>query len=284
MAVVQSTQVDGTTPATRYANEGFVFPVDVFTAEEAAVYRAQLETLEARLAGERTGNKGQLNFTHTIFRFANEIVRSPKILDVVESILGPDILVWGSTFFLKEPHTESYVSWHQDLRYWGLDDDEGQVSAWLALGPVNKANGCMRLVPGSHKNAIVEHKDTFDEANFLTRGQEADVEIDESAVVHCELEPGQASFHHGRLLHASAPNQSDERRIGFAINYVSPHVKQVVASKDYAMLVRGEDRYGHFLPVPPPEEDLSPEALDWHHRVLNAQNETLYDGAEQAAR
>lgn len=270
--------------AARYARDGYAFPLDVFSLDEAAAYRAQLEALEARLEGERTGNKGQLNYSHTIFRFVNDIVRNPKILDVVEEILGPDILVWGSTFFIKEPHTESYVSWHQDLTYWGLDDDEGQVSAWLALGPVNKANGCMRFVPGSHKSEIVDHKDTFDASNFLTRGQEADVEIDEEAVVHCELEPGQVSFHHGKLLHASAPNRSGVRRLGLAINYIAPHVQQVVASTDFAMLVRGEDNYGHFQPVPPPEEDLSQEALEWHHRILNAQNETLYEGAEDAAR
>lgn len=270
--------------AVRYARDGYAFPLNVFSPDEAAAYRSQLEALEARLEGERTGNKGQLNYSHTIFRFVNEIVRSPKILDVVEAILGPDILVWGSTFFIKEPHTESYVSWHQDLRYWGLDDEEGQVSAWLALGPVNQANGCMRFVPGSHKSDIVEHKDTFDSSNFLTRGQEADVEIDEDDVVHCELEPGQASFHHGKLLHASAPNRSDVRRLGLAINYISPHVQQVVASTDFAMLVRGEDRYGHFEVVPPPTEDLSEEAMSWHHRILNAQNETLYEGAEDAAR
>lgn len=284
MSAAQAQSVSSGDIATRYAEDGYAFPVDIFSAEEAAAYRAQLEVLEKRVEGTRIGNKGQLNFTHTVFRFADEIARNPKILDIVETILGPDLLVWGSTFFLKEPRTESYVSWHQDLRYWGLDDPEGQVSVWLALGPVYRENGCMRFVPGSHKHPIVEHKDSFDDANFLTRGQEADIDIDEDTVVHCELEPGQVSLHHGKLLHASAPNRSDERRVGFVINYVAPHVKQVVASRDYAMLVRGEDRFGNFLPVPPPEEDLSKDALAWHQRILDAQNETLYDGAEDAAR
>ncbi len=267
----------------RYRDEGCVFPVDVLSEAEAAAYRRRLEELERRAAGSKLGNKTQLNYPHVIFGFADEIVRHPRILDVVESFLGPDILVWGGTFFVKEPHTASFVSWHQDLRYWGLDDEDGQVSAWLALGPVTRENGCMRIVPGSHKGGLLAHRDTFDDQNFLTRGQEVDAEIDEGEVVHVELRAGQASFHHGRLLHGSGPNGSDERRIGFAINYIAPHVHQTVAKEDFAMLVRGEDRYGHFEQVPPPQADLAPEALAWHARILAAQNEVLYDGAPLAS-
>ena len=98
--------------------------------------------------------------------------------------------------------------------------------------------------------------------------------------MHVELAPGQASFHHGRMLHASAPNQSDVRRIGFAINYIAPHVRQLVAHRDFAVLVRGEDRHGNFEHVPSPREDLSEEALAWHHRILTIQNEAMYDGVE----
>ncbi|NNE23232.1 MAG: phytanoyl-CoA dioxygenase family protein, partial [Rhizobiales bacterium] len=126
--------------------------------------------------------------------------------------------------------------------------------------------------------------DTFANDNFLTRGQEAAVEINENDTVQVELTPGQASFHHGKLLHASAPNHSDERRIGFAINFIAPHVRQTVAGEDFGILVRGEDRYGHFVHVPWPSEDMSKEALSWHNRILNTQNEAMYDGAEDAAR
>lgn len=266
--------------AERFFDQGFFFPVTVLDEADAARNRQQLEALERQLQGTTVGNKEQLNYPHVIFRFANQIVRHPGLLDVVESILGPDIMVWGSTFFIKEPHTDSYVSWHQDLRYWGLDDENGQVSAWIALSPVNRANGCMRFVARSHKGPLVEHRDTFSGDNFLTRGQEAAVDIDESDVVHVELEPGQASFHHGRLLHASSPNRSDERRIGFVINYIAPHVRQAVAKEDFAMLVRGEDRYENFHHVPSPDDDLSDQAMAWHGRILKAQNDAMYDGAE----
>ena len=268
----------------KYYRDGYYFPVRAFDYEQAMAYRRELEALEARVGDAKLGNKEQLNFPHVIFRFAAEIVRDPVVLDHVEAMIGPDILVWGATFFIKEPHTESYVSWHQDMRYWGLDDENGQVSAWLALSPVTLANGCMKFAPGSHKGEMVEHADTFANDNFLTRGQEAKVEIDEDALVHVELAPGEVSFHHGKLLHASAPNRSDERHIGLAINYIAPHVKQTVAKEDFGMLVRGEDRHGNFRHVPPPAGDLDEAALARHTRIRAAQNEVLYDGAEDADR
>jgi len=265
----------------RFFADGFLCPVNVFSPEQAQGYRAELEALERRLSGIKTGNKNQLNYPHLLFRFANAICRDEKLLDVVESILGPDILVWGSTFFIKEPKTDTYVSWHQDMKYWGLSDTDGQVSAWIALNNVSQANGCMQFLPKTHLGEMVDHKDTFSDDNFLTRGQEADFTLDEEEIVHIELTAGQASFHHGKLLHASPPNHSDDRRIGYAIQFIAPHVQQNVASKDFAMLVRGEDRYGHFELLNPPDDDLSPEALAAHHRVLTVQNEAMYEGTDK---
>ena len=267
--------------AKNYRQDGYVFPVDALSVDEAMGHRQNLEALEARFGDEKFGNRTQLNYPHVLFRFAYDLICNPKILDVVEAILGPDILVWGSTLFIKEPKTKSFVSWHQDLRYWGLDNDE-EVSAWIALGPVSENNGCMRFVPGSHVHDLLPHNDTFDEDNVLTRGQRAAIDIDEAATVPVELAAGQVSFHHGRLLHASGPNYSDERRIGMAINYISTKTRQIIGSDDYAMLVRGEDRFRHFKLVPPPQHDLSPGAIKWHHKILNAQNEAMYDGIAEA--
>lgn len=264
--------------ARRFADDGYVFPIDVLDGEDALSYRRELESLEERALGRKLGNKDQLNYPHVIFRFAYQIACHPKILDTIEAILGPDILVWGSTFFIKEPHTKSFVSWHQDLRYWGLDSD-AEVSAWLALSPVSEANGCMRFVPGSHLGDLLPHIDTFEDDNALTRGQQAIADIDDADTISVPLQPGQASLHHGRLLHSSGPNHSDERRIGFAINYIAPHVRQVVASEDFAMLVRGVDRYGNFDLVPRPDADMSGNAMRWHGTILAAQNQAMYDNA-----
>lgn len=277
MPPLETLSVEGREIAERFARDGFVFPLDVLSRDDAASYRRELETLERRAEDCTLGNKRQLNHTHVIFRFAHRIASHPRILDAVEALLGPDILVWGSTFFIKPARSESYVSWHQDLRYWGLDSD-AEVSAWVALSPATEANGCMRFVPGSHRREMLQHKDTFAENNILTRGQEAAIEIADEETALVPLAPGQASLHHGKLLHSSGPNRSDERRIGFAINYISPDVRQVVAKEDFAMLVRGEDRYGHFSLVPPPSDDLSEDAMAWHLRVHAAQNQALYQG------
>lgn len=277
MALAAAPDLDATDIATRYAHDGYYFPLEVMSPSEAMGCRAELDSLQERIEREKLGNKGQLNFGHIIFPFADRIARHPRILDTVETILGPDILAWGSTFFIKDANSPSYVSWHQDLRYWGLDSED-QVSVWVALGPVTEAHGCMRFVPGSHKGEMLAHRDTFAGDNFLTRGQEAEAEIDENKTVMVELEPGQASLHHGKLLHASGPNKTDERRVGLVINYIAPHVRQIVAKEDYATLVRGEDRYGHFQHIPAPTSNFSDEGMAWHRRVRHAQNEALYDG------
>ena len=265
----------------QFFDDGYLLPVDIYSPEEAQAFRDELEDLETRLGDIKTGNKNQLNYPHLLFRFANEICHNQKLLDVVESIIGPDILVWNSTFFIKEPQTETYVSWHQDMKYWGLNDTDGQVSAWIALNPVSQANGCMQFLPKTHLGEMVDHNDTFSEDNFLTRGQEAEFDYNPDDILHVELDPGQASFHHGKLLHASPPNRSDDRRIGYAIQFIAPHVEQAVASKDFAMLVRGEDKYGNFELLEAPTDDLTEQALANHARVLNYQNEAMYEGTDK---
>jgi chlorinating enzyme len=259
-----------------YFKQGFSFAHTIFNQQQATNYLTQLEQLELQLSDKQVGHKAQLNYPYTIFQFANEIVRHPVLLDYVEQLLGPDIMVWGATFFIKEPHTSNYVSWHQDLKYWGLNDSDAQVSAWLALSDVNIENGCMKFLPATHKGDMLEHVDTFSEQNVLTRGQEAVVDNLNCKPIDIELKPGQVSFHHGKLLHSSAPNTSNIRRVGLAINYISTSVKQTNIEQDYAMLVRGTDKYGHFIHTPAPKADLSADAMLWHERVLNAQNKVIY--------
>ncbi|MBT5435218.1 MAG: phytanoyl-CoA dioxygenase family protein [Alphaproteobacteria bacterium] len=278
MALVQPAGNGYKSVVGQFTRDGYYFPLDAMSRDEAMAFRAEFDALETEIAGRRLGNRGQLNYAHVTMPFADRIVRHRGILDVVETILGPDLLVWGSTFFTKEPHTEAFVSWHQDLRYWGFSGDD-EVAGWVALGPVREEHGCMRFVPGSHRLDILEHRDTFDDANFLSRGQEAVIEIDEDKTVMVELEPGQASLHHGPLLHASGPNVSDERRVGMVINYIKPEMKQLMVDRDFCTLVRGQDRFGHFEHVPAPQANFSSDAMAWHQRILDAQNTVIFDGA-----
>ncbi len=271
-------EMDAAMIRSRYATDGFYFPIPVLDQEELVRYRGDLERAWEQGQALKLGNKGQLNFPHVVFPFANEIVRHPRVLDAVESVIGPDILVWGGTFFFKPPHSGGFVSWHQDMTYWGLSDPAALVSVWIALADVDQENGCMRFIPGSHQGGLLDHEDTWSQDNILTRGQSVPVDEQTSELVYVELQAGEMSLHHGHLLHSSAPNHSPRWRLGFNINFITPGNRQLVAPKDFAMQVRGDDRFGHFEPIDPPSSELDEASLGWHRRILAAQNDALYDG------
>ena len=228
----------------RYERDGFVFPIRVMSEEQAGMYRSELEDAEAKY-GERVDfKKAVRRYPNLVLPFVDEIARSPAVTDAVAKLLGPDLLALDCPFFIKEPKTRSFVSWHQDLHYWGLEGEE-EVTAWIALSPATVESGCMRFIAGT-QDQRVEHNDTFDEENLLTRGQELAVKVDESKAVEIELQPGEMSLHHGRVFHASHPNSSDDRRIGLAIRYIPTRMTQIEGANMAAILVRGEDRYGNF--------------------------------------
>jgi len=257
-----------------YNRDGYYFPIDVLSPAEVAECRGRLEAYERGAGGPIKGNLRQK--PHLLFPWINQLIRHPRILDAVESILGPDLMVWGTSFFIKEPHDPGYVSWHQDSTYWGLSAPD-VTTVWLALSPANELSGAMKFMPGT-QHTQVGHRDTFHEHNLLSRGQELEVAVDESKAVLAVLEPGQASLHHVMLFHGSAPNRSDDRRIGLAIRYIPTRLRQIVGEKDSATLVRGEDRFGHFEHEPVPAADLAPEAVAAHARLTRQQAATLYRG------
>jgi non-heme Fe2+,alpha-ketoglutarate-dependent halogenase len=260
-----------------YHAQGCLFPLRVLSPEAAADYRRRLEAVEA----EGPEVKQMLRHKpHLVLTFLDELARHPAVLDAVEGVLGPNILCWGSSFFTKEPGTTDYISWHQDLTYWGLEPAD-IVTAWIALSPSTPESGCMRVVPGTHTQEVVAHRDTFAEHNMLSRGQEIAVEVDEDHAVDVVLRPGEMSLHHVKLFHGSNPNRSADRRIGFAVRYLPTYVRQVVGAKDSAMLVRGVDAYHHFEPESPPAADLDPAAVAHYRAVTERQMKVLFRGTER---
>jgi ectoine hydroxylase-related dioxygenase (phytanoyl-CoA dioxygenase family) len=201
-------------------------------------------------------------------------------LDVVEDLIGPDILCWNTIFWIKEARSPSFVSWHQDLNYWGLDAGD-LVSAWVALSPAMVESGCMRVLPGSHGEEMLPHEDTFHSNNMLTRGQEIAVEVDESKTVAMTLGLGEMSVHNVRIAHASGPNTSNDRRIGISLHYMPTRSRQLVGDWDSAALVRGTDAFRHFEPTPVPTRDMDPVAMAFHARATSALHDILYRGAEK---
>lgn len=244
-----------------YDRQGFLSPVDVLSAAEAARHRRRLEDAERAI-----GPLHYLAKAHTILRSPHELATHPRVLDVVEAILGPNILLYNTTYIIKEAGAPAHVSWHQDLTYWGLDGD-AQVSAWLALSRADEESGCMRMIPGSHTAGGLAHDTCADDPdNVLFQAQRVRG-VDESAATLCELAPGQASFHHGWTLHCSAPNRAADRRIGLNIQYIAPHIRQTKLPGYSALLVRGEDKFGHYQPEAPAARDLDPAALAWREEM-----------------
>jgi chlorinating enzyme len=188
MAVLNKQQIDA------YRQEGYLCPVDVFNQEDVSRHRSALEEQEARYGDDglsRPINQYLRVNAHLVSEAARAAALDPRILDAVESLLGPDLMLWSCEYFIKEAHTDKIVSWHQDLTYWGMGETDHEVTAWVALSPATPASGCMRFVPGSHKRPIVEHTDTFADDNLLSRGQEIAVEVDENDAAAAALQPGQ---------------------------------------------------------------------------------------------
>ncbi|TFH40686.1 MAG: phytanoyl-CoA dioxygenase, partial [Lysobacterales bacterium] len=254
---------------------GFVAPIAVMSLQETAAYRRRFEDYERAHDGWYTLSKGQK--IHLLQTWVAELVRNPRILDAVEDVLGADVLCWGTSLFVKNVRDRHFVSWHQDSTYWGLDKPD-VVTAWVALSASTRESGCMKMLPGSHTSEQIPHRDTLAENNLLTRGQELAVEVDESKGAYIELAPGEISLHHVRTVHASEPNRSADRRIGVALRYIAPHVRQLNGERDSAMLVRGEDRCGHFIHEMPPRHDMDADALKEHARIMRLRQSILYDG------
>ena len=238
------------TLAKTFVRDGFVCPITVISEIDAKDYRRQLEEAEALYWMRDEFHRGLRRYSNLLLPFVDEITRRPDITDIISEILGPNLLVLDALFFIKEPKTQNFVSWHQDLQYWGLETEE-EVTAWLALSPATINSGCMRFISGS-QNQCVDHRDTYSNDNLLTRGQEVLVEVDESAAIEAELLAGQMSIHHGRVFHASHPNHTSERRIGLAIRYIPTNARQIPGSNMAAMLVRGEDKQQNFRLCRPP--------------------------------
>jgi len=258
----------------RFWRDGCVFPVRIMSPDQAADIRRRLETHEAKDGKPLHGDLRHKS--HLLFTWLADLVRHSRIVDAIEDLYGPDLLCWTTNFFIKEAHNPAFVSWHQDSTYWGLNKPD-VVTAWIALTASNASNGAMEFMPGTHTADQIPHRDTFAKHNLLTRGQEVAVEVDQSKAVRIDLEPGEISLHHVRLVHGSPPNPSNDRRIGFAVRYIPTYVAQI-AGEDSATLVRGVDDYHHFELEPRPRTDMDPEFVALHERIAERNAQILYRG------
>ena len=247
-----------------YERDGFVFPVDVLTSHEVKEFRGELQAWEQ--ARGSLIDFPEKSKSYLLFNWADQLVHHPKILDAVQDLIGPDILVYHSTLFLKEANTPAYVRWHQDSTYFYLQPHL-HVTAWVALSDASVQAGCMRALPGSHRWGAFEHDDKPEPMNMIRRGQGISERFDQETGTMMPASAGQMSLHHTDLVHASGANESGDRRIGYAISYIPAHVRPVGDIRPSALCVRGRS-HGHFVEEQRLDVPLSPLAHERHQQAL----------------
>ena len=260
-----------------YNENGYIAPIDILSLEQVKKIREEIDYVEKKWPDEIYGlNRNNIHYYSPIF---DQIVHNSKILDSVENFIGHNILAAGTVLFVKEPDKKSFISWHQDGKYQGWKP-YNYITAWLAITDVNEENGCMRMWPGSHKENLKEHKDTFDEDNLLTRGQTIE-NISIKETVPILLKPGQLSFHHPMTVHGSGANLSKYKRVGFAIqSYIGTNVDQLIG-KTYVQQARGEDEFKFHKHVPRPTVLMNKKDLKLRNNANNELQKILYNDAKK---
>ncbi len=260
-----------------YKNKGYVSPINALTSAEAKEIRDEIEKIEKNWPKALEGINR--NYVHLISPVFNKVCLNKNILDAVESIIGKNILICGTTLFIKNPKEKGFVSFHQDAKYIGLEP-HNWVTVWVAITDANEKNGCMRMLSGSHKENLRHHEEKFDENNLLTRGQTIkNVSLDKTEPVI--LKAGQMSLHHPKIVHGSGLNYSDDRRIGFVIqSYIGTNVDQVLG-KMYVQKARGEDKYKYHEYSNIPSELMGKEEVISQNRANEELSKIFYFKSEK---
>ena len=261
----------------QYNDEGFVSPINIFSKDRANEIRKEIELIEEKIPGE-LDKSGRYN-SHLISPLLDKVTHDYKILDAVQSVVGENILVCGTTLFIKNPSEKGFVSYHQDAKYIGLKP-YNWVTAWVAITDSNEHNGCMRMWSGSHKDNLKNHEQMFDEGNLLTRGQTVNnVPIDKTTPLI--LKAGQMSLHHPTVVHGSDLNKSNDRRIGFVIqSYISTNVKQILG-KNSVQLARGVDKFNYHKTIGRPKSLMNKDDLKIKKQENDNLQEIFYAGSQQ---
>ena len=261
----------------QYDDKGFVSPIDIFSKDRTNEIRKEIELIEEKIP-EELNKSGRYN-AHLISPLLDEVTHDSKILDSVQSVIGENILVCGTTLFIKNPNEKGFVSYHQDAKYIGLKP-YNWVTAWIAITDSNEHNGCMRMWSGSHKNNLKDHDQMFNESNLLTRGQTVNnVPIDKTTPLI--LKAGQMSLHHPAVVHGSDLNKSDDRRIGFVIqSYIGTDVKQVLGENS-VQLARGFDEFNYHKTIDRPKLLMNKNDLKVKKQENGNLQKIFYNGSQK---
>ena len=261
----------------QYKEEGFVSPINIFSKEKANEVRSEIELIEKNMP-EELEKSGRYN-AHLISPLLDEVTHNPKILDAVQDLIGENILVCGTTLFIKNPYEKGFVSYHQDAKYIGLEP-HNWITAWVAVTDSNEHNGCMRMWSGSHKENLKQHDQKFNKGNLLTRGQTVK-DVPKKKTTPLILSAGQMSLHHPTVVHGSDVNKSDERRIGFVIqSYIGTNVKQILG-KNSVQIARGKDHYNFHKKIGRPKTLMDEDDIKIKKKENDNLQEIFYKGSSK---
>lgn len=217
----------------KYHEEGYLGPYRVLSEDEISEYETNIVEKVLSTDGPR-GNPYM--YRHLDSRTIYELFARSEITDRVSSLIGDDLLLWATTIFDKVPG-ESSFAWHQDNEYFDLEPPLN-ITAWVAVTDSSVDNGCMQIIPGSHKQFIPhvrdEERDVFEEKAHPSF-------VNEEEAVDIELEPGEFILFNERTLHRSLPNDSDRRRTGVSARITAPFVH--VNTNDPKILINGDDQF-----------------------------------------
>ncbi len=243
--------------AARYRADGILFPIDVFTPEEIAAYRAAFDRFEQAEGRDRPQERNRAR--HHDQEFAWRLATDPRLLDVMRQLIGPDLVILGTDFFCKygDPSADKFVAWHQDTTYWGLEPPVAHT-AWIAIDDSTIENGCMRAIPGSNHGGLVTHGESERAGNILSVNQEIPDElVDSFGAVDVVLRAGQISIHDGHIFHSSNANRSTSRRCGMTVRFVTPDVRMVTERSELRPVLVAGSGEGTSLPLADPPFALS---------------------------
>lgn len=258
----------------KYHRDGFVGDINALSADEVRKYRSELEAYEKQI-GHALAFPEKTK-PYLLFDWADAMVHHPRVLDAVQDVIGPNILVYHTTLWTKEPGADTFVIWHQDDAYFHLDPAE-QVTAWVALSEASELAGCMRMIPGVFKEGYITHTDNPHQKNLIRRGQGIHGRYSDTDGELVPSRAGQLSLHHTHTPHASGPNKGKDRRIGLGISYVPTHVRAKTEPHSSALLVRGVDEFKHFHP----EKRIYPGQDMAERRELHAAANRYYEAASR---
>lgn len=262
----------------RFHEDGCLFPVRALSETEADTARQRFERFYTRFPEHSAKLDVKANI---ICPWVTELCRTPRILDVIEDLIGPDILCTSSNFRFKLPGGRTHAGWHQDGKY--IQMAPNLTLMVVALTDFTEQSGCVQFIPGSHRWGYLEHNETDpDPDSILDRQQKIVDSFDESLAVPAVLKPGEMSLHQPGVIHGSRPNRADFTRIAWIADYMPTHGRVLSGNKAGAMLMRGTDHYHHFEEESAPDAEASPAAIAaWHHSV-EMSTATIYAGSGMA--